>query len=138
MEFDSAPSGMVMGAHLDNKTRVFLFGAAALSLLFPRRRAAPHPPGPAELRAPVRPPRAEPPRRMWALVQVRPDVRVLAVSASRAELERELAEINATWNHCELRDERQRYAIQPAPVLYPAPRDPGPPVAQAGRERTEG
>ncbi|HEY8579391.1 MAG TPA: hypothetical protein VIL72_05855, partial [Beijerinckiaceae bacterium] len=61
---------------------------------------------------------ARPPRRMWALVQTKPETLVLAVSASRAELERELAELNETWNHWELRVERQRYAIQPAPILY--------------------
>jgi hypothetical protein len=55
---------------------------------------------------------------MWALVQFSPEVIVLAVSPSRAELERELAELNETWNHWELRTERQRYAIQAAPVLY--------------------
>ena len=65
---------------------------------------------------------------MWALVQVRPEAQVLAISASRAELERELAEINETWNHWELRGERQRYAIQPAPVLFPAPPEPGAPA----------
>jgi len=64
---------------------------------------------------------ARPPRRMWALVQYAPEVIVLAVSPSRSELERELAELNATWNHWELRTERQRYAIQAAPVLYPKP-----------------
>jgi hypothetical protein len=76
---------------------------------------------------------------MWALVQVRPEVVVLAVSASRAELERELAEINETWNHWELRAESQRYAIQPAPVLFPLAPEPGAgALPPAGRERTQG
>lgn len=74
--------------------------------------------GPAAAPAPSTP-AARPPKRMWALIQYVPEVIVLAVSPSRAELERELAELNATWNHWELRTERQRYAIQPAPVLYP-------------------
>jgi hypothetical protein len=76
---------------------------------------------------------------MWALVQVRPETQVLAISASRAELERELAEINETWNHRELRSERQRYVIQSAPVLFAAPPEPGArALPAAGAARTEG
>jgi hypothetical protein len=127
---------MVMGAELGRKAGVFFLGAAVLSLLFPGRKTAPEPAAPVKLEK--RPHAARPPRRMWALVQVRPDVQMLAVSASRVELERELAEINQTWNHCELRDERQRYVIQAAPVLFSAPPEPGPPVAAVGSERTEG
>ncbi len=124
-----------MTAQLGRKAGVFFIGAAALSLLFPRRRQA----VPEKVAAEPAPPApARPPRRMWALVQVRPEAQVLAISASRAELERELAEINETWNHWELRGERQRYAIQPAPVLFPAPPEPGAPAPMAGRERTEG
>jgi hypothetical protein len=125
-----------MSTQLGRKAGVFFLGAAALSLLFPRRRlnqpaVAPQ----ADLQASP----ARPPRRMWALVQILPEIQVLAISASRAELERELSEINDTWNHCELRAERQRYVIQPAPVLFPAPPEPGPRVAASpGRERTEG
>ena len=129
-----------MTAQLGRKAGVFFLWAAALSLLFPRGArsapsAAPVAKSPPQA-APARPSR--PPRRMWALVQALPEVKVLAISASRAELERELAEINETWNHWELRGERQRYAIQPAPVLYPAPPEPGPRVSPAGAERTEG
>ena len=124
-----------MTAQLGRKAGVFFIGAAALSLLFPRRRHTV--PAPAAVEPP-QPAPARPPRRMWALVQVRPEAQVLAISASRAELERELAEINETWNHWELRDERQRYVIQPAPVLFPAPPEPGAPAPTAGRERTEG
>lgn len=129
-----------MSAELGRKAGVFFLGAAALSLLFPgRRNSAPAPaPAPVPSAPPKRPAAALPPRRMWALVQVRPEVQVLAVSASRAELERELAEINETWNHWELRDERQRYVIQPAPVLFPQPPEPGPSVSPAGRERSAG
>ena len=125
-----------MTAQLGRKAGVFFLGAAALSLLFPRLRQGAQPLAVAE--APPAAPPARPSRRMWALVQVRPETQVLAISASRAELERELAEINETWNHWELRDERQRYVIQPAPVLFPAPPEPGPRLAPAGRERTEG
>ncbi len=57
--------------------------------------------------------------RMLALVQTRPHVLVLAISESREELEREMQELNETWNHWQLRSERQRYEIQPAPVLRP-------------------
>jgi hypothetical protein len=57
------------------------------------------------------------PARMLALVQTRPITQVLAISESREELERELQELNETWNDWRLRTERQRYEIQPAPVL---------------------
>ena len=125
-----------MGAEFGRKAGVFFLGAAVLSLLFPGRKTAAEPAAPAKLEK--RPHAARPPRRMWALVQVRPDVQLLPVSASRVELERELAEINQTWNHRELRDERQRYIIQAAPVLFATPPEPGPCVAPAGRERTNG
>ncbi|MFN3889749.1 MAG: hypothetical protein ACK4MV_05065 [Beijerinckiaceae bacterium] len=125
-----------MTAQLGRKAGVFFLGAAALSLLFPRRRQAI--PAPAQSEAQPKAAPARPPRRMWALVQVRPEAQVLAISASRSELERELAEINETWNHWELRDERQRYVIQPAPVLFPSPPEPGARLPAAGRERTDG
>ncbi|MDB5649348.1 MAG: hypothetical protein JWL62_868, partial [Hyphomicrobiales bacterium] len=60
---------------------------------------------------------AYPPARMLALVQTRPQCLVLAISESREELEREMQELNETWNHWQIRSERQRYEIQPAPVL---------------------
>jgi hypothetical protein len=107
------------------KAGFLLMGAAALSLLFPRlgrsRAQAPEQP----LRDVPQADEAAAPKRMWALVQFSPEVIVLAVSSSRAELERELAELNETWNHWELRTERQRYAIQAAPVLY-ASQEPAP------------
>jgi hypothetical protein len=55
--------------------------------------------------------------RLLALVQVRPTCQVLAISESREELELEMLELNETWNHWQLRTERQRYEIQVAPVL---------------------
>jgi hypothetical protein len=85
-----------------------LFGAAVLSVLLPSRSKAP-------ATAPVAPPPALPePRRkpLFALIQTRPHVVVLAVSDSRAQLETELHELNATWNHWDLRTERHRYEIQ--------------------------
>jgi hypothetical protein len=67
---------------------------------------------------------AAPPARLLALVQTRPRCQVLAISESREELERELVELNETWNHWQLRSERQRYEIQPAPVLRRAAEPP--------------
>ncbi len=126
------------------KARMFFLGAAALSLLMPRawranarsaniHGAAASSAGLAKERVSAtgpapHPEPARPPRRMWSLVQLRPEVMVLAISASRAELERELAELNETWNHWELRVERQRYAIQAAPVLFQGAREPNAPV----------
>ncbi len=119
-------TGKEIGREIGKKTGFLLMGAAALTLFFSRRPRAPAPgahipPAPQadpSARAAVRPQPARAPKRMWALVQFSPEVIVLAVSPSRAELERELAELNETWNHWELRTERQRYAIQAAPVLY--------------------
>ena len=67
---------------------------------------------------------AAPPARLLALVQTRPQCQILAISESREELERELVELNETWNHWQLRSERQRYEIQPAPVLRRAAEPP--------------
>lgn len=109
------------------KAGFLLMGAAALSLLFPRLGRNSAQTGEPQLRQAPQPkavdlaPKPQParaPKRMWALVQFSPEVIVLAISPSRTELERELAELNLTWNHWELRTERQRYAIQAAPVLY--------------------
>ena len=146
----------MMPTELGKKASVLFLGAAALSLFIPRQwrarvgvapaaepsAALPAPvaettPSPVEKQgAPhVAPEPARPPRRMWALVQTRPEALILAVSASRAELERELSELNETWNHWELRVERQRYAIQPAPVLYAA-QDAAP--TTGAKARTEG
>jgi hypothetical protein len=116
--------GKKPGKDIGKTAGLLLMGAAVLSFLFPRRRRAPalEPQTPApQTDSSARAPRLQParaPKRMWALVQFSPEVIVLAVSPSRAELERELAELNETWNHWELRTERQRYAIQAAPVLY--------------------
>jgi hypothetical protein len=67
---------------------------------------------------------AYPPARLLVLVQTRPQCLVLAISESREELEREMQELNETWNHWQLRNERQRYEIQPAPVLRRAVEPP--------------
>ena len=86
-----------------------LFGAAVLSVLLPTRSKGP-------VGAPLAPPQPLPePRRrqLYALIQTRPRAVVLAVSDSRAQLETELNELNATWNHWDLRTERHRYEIQP-------------------------
>jgi hypothetical protein len=95
-------------------------GAAVMSIFVPAPRGAE-----------ARPVRIAPPRstggrpamepapvaRMLALVQTRPFTQVLAISESREELEREMQELNETWNDWRIRSERQRYEIQPAPVL---------------------
>ncbi|MDB5643493.1 MAG: hypothetical protein JWN07_2810 [Hyphomicrobiales bacterium] len=95
-------------------------GAAVMSIFVPTPRGV-------EIR-PVRAGRARPAggspiaepapvARMLALVQTRPFTQVLAISESREELEREMQELNETWNDWRIRAERQRYEIQPAPVL---------------------
>jgi hypothetical protein len=81
--------------------------------------------------------RQQKPSRMLVLVQTRPQVLVLAASESREELERELQELNETWNHWEIRTERQRYEIQPAPVLQPVS-DPAPRRARLSLPRAAG
>lgn len=135
-----------MATDVGSKARLLFLGAAALSLLFPRQWRPPapgltasSPPADAARRASAhpgpQPQQARAPRRMWALVQVQPEVLVLAMSSSRAELERELSELNETWNHWELRVERQRYVIQPAPVLQPYDETL---ACASGRARTEG
>jgi hypothetical protein len=64
-------------------------------------------------------PRSQPrPRKpLFALVQIKPHVVVLAVSDSRSDLEMELLELNETWNHWDLRSERHRFEIQPVTQL---------------------
>lgn len=105
-----------------------MFGAAVLSLFAPARRAPAEP-------APSAPPpksarRSQP--RLHALVQTRPHVVVLAVSTDVAELEKELAELNETVNHWDLRTERHAYEIQQVPLLV---RTPSPAPARALDER---
>lgn len=93
-------------------------GAAMMSLFVPAPRAAkltaPRKRGPATEARELEPAQ---PARLLALVQTKPNTLVLAISESREELERELQELNETWNHWQIRTERQRYEIQPAPVL---------------------
>ena len=92
-------------------------GAAVVSILMKSPRRAER--RPAQARPigsrPVDEP--APAARMLALVQTRPFTQVLAISESREELEREMQELNETWNDWRIRAERQRYEIQPAPVL---------------------
>jgi len=112
------------------KTNVgaLLFGAAVLSLFAPKRRSSE--PSQPLLSAPPE----EEPSRLFALVQTRPIVAVLAISASVDELEREIAELNETWNHWALRTERHRFEIQPAPVLR-TPRRAAPVLLNEGARR---
>jgi hypothetical protein len=95
-------------------------GAARGSLTREGRGTGPEP----ELIDPAPDEAADPPARLLALVQTRPQCLVLAISESREELEREMQELNETWNHWQLRNERQRYEIQPAPVLRRAVEPP--------------
>ena len=62
-------------------------------------------------------------KRLWALVQTKPAPLVLLVSDSREDLEAEAHELNATWNHRDLRSERHNYEIQPVALLQTG-RDP--------------
>lgn len=96
------------------KTNVgaLLFGAAVLSLFVPRRRNK-ESPSPRR----VEPAAEQAANRLYALIQTRPTVTVLAISASTDELEREIDELNETWNHWALRTERHRFEIQPVPML---------------------
>ena len=95
-------------------------GAAVMSIFVPAPRGVElRPVRPARTKAAGAPESTEPApvSRMLALVQTRPFTQVLAISESREELEREMQELNETWNDWRIRSERQRYEIQPAPVL---------------------
>ena len=91
----------------------FTFGAA-LASWFPRlarsrgaaARLRPPPPSPGVL---------------FALVQTKPRVVVLAISPSQDELLKEVTELNASWNHWDLRTERHRYEVQRVPILVRVP-----------------
>jgi hypothetical protein len=92
---------------------MFIFGAALGS--FFARLAKPR-------RAPNRRPHAMPPPSvLFALVQTRPHVVVLAISAAEDELVKEMNELNSTWNHWDLRKEGRRYEVQRVPVLVDVP-----------------
>ncbi|HWG05754.1 MAG TPA: hypothetical protein VG271_12135 [Beijerinckiaceae bacterium] len=94
---------------------MFVFGAALGSFLAKLGR-------PRRVVMRRRPRRAEPsPRVVFALVQTRPHVVVLAVSASEDELIKEMNELNSTWNHWNLRTEGHRYEVQRVPVLVDVP-----------------
>ena len=97
---------------MKTKLGAFLFGAAMLSLFVPKRRE--------KARSEPLAPAPELPRRLYALVQTKPSIVVLALSAKIEELEREILELNETWNHWAIRSERRRFEIQAAPVLLAA------------------
>jgi hypothetical protein len=61
------------------------------------------------------------PRVVFALVQTKPHVVVLAVSRSEEELIKEMNELNSTWNHWNLRAQDCCYQVQPVPVLVEVP-----------------
>ena len=58
---------------------------------------------------------------LFALVQTKPHVVVLAISPSQDELLKEVTELNASWNHWDLRTERHRYEVQRVPILVRVP-----------------
>ena len=91
--------------------------AAAIRSLFRQTGAAP------ARSVPPAPQPAEQRKRLFALVQTRPHVVVLAVSDSQPDLESEMRELNETWNQPDLRTERHRYEIQSVCLLQTA-RDP--------------
>ena len=94
---------------------IFAVGAALGSLLAKLGK-------PRRLPMRRRPPPTTPsPRVVFALVQTRPHVVVLAVSATEDELIKEMNELNSTWNHWNLRTEGHRYAVQRVPVLVDVP-----------------
>jgi hypothetical protein len=93
-------------------------GAAVMSIFVPTPRGVEtRPARPSRMRASGAASEPAPAARMLALVQTRPFTQVLAVSESREELELEMQELNETWNDWRIRSERQRYEIQPAPIL---------------------
>lgn len=55
----------------------------------------------------------------YILVQTRPTVCILASSPNKAELEKEIKELNETYNNWDLREERHMYEIHqiPAPLV---------------------
>lgn len=125
ISFEKAPEAGVATAGAPLMTRgigTLFLGAAMMSLFSaapkaPRRPKAHARRGAVPVPTPVDHGNPDMPSRLLALVQTKPHTMVLAISESREELERELLELNETWNHWELRNERQRYEIQPAPVL---------------------
>jgi hypothetical protein len=64
-----------------------------------------------------RPPAIGATKEFFALVQTRPEPIILAISEDRRELDRELSELNRTWNHWAFREERKSFEIQRAPLL---------------------
>ena len=102
---------------------MFVFGAALGSFLAKLTK-----PGRARMRRRLR--RADPsPRVVFALVQTRPHVVVLAVSPSEDELIKEMNELNSTWNHWNLRTEGHRYEVQRVPILIDVPSGVAPTTA---------
>lgn len=101
---------------------MFIFGAALASLFgrFAKARST----------APRLPSPAPAPGTLFALVQTKPHVVVLAISPSEDELLKEVSEMNATWNHWDLRCERHRFEVQRVPILVKVP-PAGAPAARA-------
>jgi len=108
---------------------MFIFGAALASLFakFAKTRGTP-------ARLPSPPP-APSPVALYALVQTKPHVVVLAISPSEDELLKEVSELNASWNHWDLRTERHRYEVQRVPILVRVPPATAPAVGRVVANR---
>jgi hypothetical protein len=101
----------------------FLLGAALISALIPKKTK--------KAAAPARTPSARSTSRpFYALVQIAPQALVLAISDSPSDLEAEMAELNETWNRCDLRTQPHSYEIQRVCLLQ-TDRDPFPKMTNA-------
>jgi hypothetical protein len=110
---------------------MFTFGATLASLFakFAKSRggSAPQP----------SPPPAPSPGALFALVQTKPHVVVLAISSSQDELLKEVTELNASWNHWDLRTESHRYEVQRVPILVRVPPATAPAVRSIAASRNK-
>lgn len=106
---------------------MFTFGATLVSLFakFAKSRGEP-----ARL-----PPPAPSPGALFALVQTKPHVVVLAISPSQEELLKEVTELNASWNHWDLRTQNHRYEVQRVPILVRVPPATAPAVRSVAANR---
>lgn len=107
---------------------MFTFGATLASLFAKFSRPRGEPP-----RLPSPP--APTPGALFALVQTKPHVVVLAISPSQDELLKEVTELNASWNHWDLRTERHRYEVQRVPILVRVPPATAPAIRSVAANR---
>ena len=101
----------------------FLFGAALISALIPKKaKKAAEPARASKSKLASRP--------FYALVQTAPHALVLAISDSPSDLEAEMVELNETWNRSDLRTQPHSYEIQRVCLLQ-TDRDPFPKMTNA-------